>query len=108
MELKIRSGRVGQAILPAAAFSGGSVTGELRCTWQEPPEKAAAAMIGFYEKALCVKQKILVFLPPEIQSLPFRRSQFVWAWRIGLSRARRFCAAERTLDNPTRQALPTI
>ena len=60
----------------------------------------------FYEKAACVKQKILVFLPPEIQSLPFRRSQFVWAWRVGLSRARRFCAAKRTLDYPTCLAYP--
>ncbi len=98
--------RVGQAILPAAGISAGPVRRPTRPT--QPAEKPAAAMIGFYEKALCVKQKILVFLPPEIQSLPFRRSQFVWAWRIGLSRARRFCAAERTLDNPTRQALPTI
>jgi hypothetical protein len=64
--------------------------------------------IVFYEKAACVKQKILVFWPPEIQFLPFRRSQFVWAWRVGLSRARRFCAAKRTLDDPTRQALPMI
>jgi len=66
-------------------------------------------MIGFYEKALCVKQKFLFFFcPPEIQFPAIPPISVLWAWRVGLSRARRFCAAKRTLDDPTRQALPMI
>src|SRR5436190_6874577 len=57
-------------------------------------------------RLLVSSRKFWFFCLPKIQFLPFRRSQFVWAWRVGCQGRAAFARRSEPLTTPPARPYP--